>query len=119
VKNLQGESIGKVNMPKHYKGKTGAAKTKALKEHYAQNPYGPPNSYAGSILTGLKNDRKLTPNEEAEDKQTKNEYHRKVSLLTGQKKAEQQEKEELTKEKKKKKTPNIHSKNIKEHIVYV
>ena len=106
-------------MPKHYKGKTGAAKTKALKEHYAQNPYGPPNSYAGNMLTGLKQDRKLTPTEEAENKQVKSEYHRKVSLLTGQKKEEQQEKEELTKEKKKKKTPNIHSKNIKEHIVYV
>ena len=90
------------------------------KDQYAQNPYGPSNSYAGqSMLTGLKQNRKLTPTEEAENKQVKSDYHRKVSLLTGKKKEEEQEKEELTKERKKKKAPNIHSKNIQEHIVYV
>jgi len=95
-------------------------KASKKEEPYAQNPYGPSKSYAGqSMLTGLKQDRKLTPTEETENKQVKSEYHRKVSLLTGKKKEDQQEKEELTKEKKKKKAPNIHSKNIQEHIVYV
>lgn len=56
-------------MPKHYKGKTGAAKSKALKEHYAQNPYGPPGSYAGqTLLTGLKPPSELTPGGDKQEK---------------------------------------------------
>ena len=72
-----------------------------------------------NLLPELKEKRKLTPNEEAENKKVKSEYNRKNTLLTGKRLEEQHEKEELTKEKKKKKTPNIHSKNIEEHIVYV
>jgi hypothetical protein len=81
------------------------------KDQYAQNPYGPSKSYAGqSMLTDLKQPRKLTPEEEAENKEVKSEYKRKGTLLTGNRDIDKQEKNVLTKEKAKKK-PNTVSKN--------
>ena len=83
----------------------------ANKEYtYAQNPYGPSKSYAGqSMLPSLKQNRKLTPDEEADNKEVKEEYRRKGTLLTGTREADKQEKSELTREKPKKK-PNTVSK---------
>ena len=80
------------------------------KESYAQNPYGPSKSYAGqSMLPDLKQNRKLTPEEAAENKEVKEEYKRKGTLLTGYKEADKQEKAVLIKEKPKKE-PNSVSK---------
>jgi len=62
-------------MPKHYKGKTGAAKTKALKEHYAQNPYGPPGSYAGKGgIPSLINEKPVTEKDQEDKKEIQTAY---------------------------------------------
>jgi hypothetical protein len=80
------------------------------KDEYAQNPYGPSKSYAGqSMLPSLKQNRKLTPDEEDDNKEVKEEYKRKGTLLTGQRDTDKQEKAVLTREKSKKK-PNTVSK---------
>ena len=62
-----------------------------------------------NLLPDLKAQRKLTPEEESENKEVKTEYNRKKTLLNGYKETDEQEKTVLTKEKPKKK-PNTVSK---------
>tara|TARA_R100000656_G_scaffold9557_1_gene10374 strand:+ start:101 stop:391 length:291 start_codon:yes stop_codon:yes gene_type:complete len=89
---------------------------KTEKKPYAQNPYG--GTYAGSMLTDLKQSRQLTPEEKKENADVKDEYERKKTLLTGSREQDNKEKKELTKQKPKKKKQTI-SKTKKVHTVYV
>ena len=63
-----------------------------------------------NLLPDLKSQRKLTPEEESENKEVKSEYNRKKTLLTGYKDPDKQEKTVLTKEKPKKKLNTVSKK---------
>lgn len=99
-------------------------KTKRDSDPYAQNPYGPKNSYAGkgtgmTMLTDIEQTRDLTPKERSENKEIKSEYNKKKTLLTGSKEKDLKEKKELTKEKTSKKSKNSISQVYESHTVYV
>jgi len=72
-----------------------------------------------SLLTDLQKTRKLTPEEEQDNKNVINEYNQKNSMLTGRGQKMKEEKEELTRESKPKKKKQTISKTPKVHTVYV
>ena len=72
-----------------------------------------------SLLTDLQKTRKLTPEEEQDNKDVVNNYNQKKSVLTGRGQKMKEEKEELTRDSKSKKKKQTISKTPKVHTVYV